>query len=242
MTMITPSYLGETIEYSSLHACRSTLEDPTALNVAAIMGDAAGQAICTFSLGNAYVKIVDVRNLDEAERWYRQSLDLHIADDAFGRGRCLGKLGLVAYERFKDARTARRPTGEFNRHLAESAQLCHQALDMMPATAVMERGVIHDQLGLIYRDAGDIDRAQDHFRQGIRYADEADDTFSAGQTRYNVATTLLGAGRQDDARAYAEAALTNYQTFGDRAAAEIEKTKHLIAEIDRAIAKKGGRM
>ena len=31
MTMITPSYLGETIEYSSLHACRSTLEDPTYL-------------------------------------------------------------------------------------------------------------------------------------------------------------------------------------------------------------------
>ena len=31
MTMITPSYLGETIEYSSLHACRSTLEDPTRL-------------------------------------------------------------------------------------------------------------------------------------------------------------------------------------------------------------------
>ena len=34
MTMITPSYLGETIEYSSLHACRSTLEDPTPPGVA----------------------------------------------------------------------------------------------------------------------------------------------------------------------------------------------------------------
>ena len=33
MTMITPSYLGETIEYSSLHACRSTLEDPTFSNI-----------------------------------------------------------------------------------------------------------------------------------------------------------------------------------------------------------------
>ena len=33
MTMITPSYLGETIEYSSLHACRSTLEDPTSSGV-----------------------------------------------------------------------------------------------------------------------------------------------------------------------------------------------------------------
>ena len=34
MTMITPSYLGETIEYSSLHACRSTLEDPTGVEEA----------------------------------------------------------------------------------------------------------------------------------------------------------------------------------------------------------------
>ena len=34
MTMITPSYLGETIEYSSLHACRSTLEDPTRAAIA----------------------------------------------------------------------------------------------------------------------------------------------------------------------------------------------------------------
>ena len=33
MTMITPIYLGETIEYSSLHACRSTLEDPTGVNL-----------------------------------------------------------------------------------------------------------------------------------------------------------------------------------------------------------------
>ena len=33
MTMITPSYLGETIEYSSLHACRSTLEDPTSCRI-----------------------------------------------------------------------------------------------------------------------------------------------------------------------------------------------------------------
>ena len=37
MTMITPSYLGETIEYSSLHACRSTLEDPTCANLANLL-------------------------------------------------------------------------------------------------------------------------------------------------------------------------------------------------------------
>ena len=37
MTMITPSYLGETIEYSSLHACRSTLEDPTTTAVSELL-------------------------------------------------------------------------------------------------------------------------------------------------------------------------------------------------------------
>ena len=59
MTMITPSYLGETIEYSSLHACRSTLEDPTrfvrqALRIAstrtiALSGSSPDFAICASS-------------------------------------------------------------------------------------------------------------------------------------------------------------------------------------------------
>ena len=41
MTMITPSYLGETIEYSSLHACRSTLEDPTSSEARYVHGPPA---------------------------------------------------------------------------------------------------------------------------------------------------------------------------------------------------------
>ena len=45
MTMITPSYLGETIEYSSLHACRSTLEDPTAMSILESGGSSGNSAI-----------------------------------------------------------------------------------------------------------------------------------------------------------------------------------------------------
>ena len=44
MTMITPSYLGETIEYSSLHACRSTLEDPTANGSVSVWANQCGTA------------------------------------------------------------------------------------------------------------------------------------------------------------------------------------------------------
>ena len=52
MTMITPSYLGETIEYSSLHACRSTLEDPT--RVAVLVGSSRG-------LGAAVKRVLELR-------------------------------------------------------------------------------------------------------------------------------------------------------------------------------------
>ena len=51
MTMITPSYLGETIEYSSLHACRSTLEDPTGHEVAGVI-DAVGANVNRFQPGD----------------------------------------------------------------------------------------------------------------------------------------------------------------------------------------------
>ena len=47
MTMITPSYLGETIEYSSLHACRSTLEDPTDGNDAVFVEGAEAMSAAT---------------------------------------------------------------------------------------------------------------------------------------------------------------------------------------------------
>ena len=45
MTMITPSYLGETIEYSSLHACRSTLEDPTRKRIQGPSGVSIGDGL-----------------------------------------------------------------------------------------------------------------------------------------------------------------------------------------------------
>ena len=59
MTMITPSYLGETIEYSSLHACRSTLEDPTTTSTETdnYLTDALGSTVAlTGSTGSSQVE------------------------------------------------------------------------------------------------------------------------------------------------------------------------------------------
>jgi tetratricopeptide (TPR) repeat protein len=93
--------------------------------------------------------------------------------------------------------------------------------------------VAHNQLGIIYDDAGDLDRALQHYRECIRYDEAAGNLYGAAQTRFNVAIALAQAGRLADAREYAHAALRNYQTYGDRAAADIQKTQGLIAQIER---------
>jgi hypothetical protein len=217
--------------------CAATYRE--ALDFANAIRDTAVQATCAFNLGHAYKDIAALRNLNEAERWYRKSLDL-TPDDRLARGLRVGQLGLVAFERFLEAQTAKRPVEELVRHLAEAARLYGQALDMMPATAVTERGIIHNQLGNIYVNTGDINRALHHYQQDIRYCEQTGDIFGASEARRNVAIALRAAGRPSDARAYAEAALANFRTFGDRAADRIQHCESLIAAIDQAIAKKAG--
>ncbi len=58
------------------------------------------------------------------------------------------------------------------------------------------------------------------------------DLFEAGIYRRNVALALGRAERFEDALLYAQAALRNFQTFGDRAAADIQQTLLLIAGIE----------
>ena len=162
-----------------------------------------------------------------------------LSDDV-GRGRTLGQLGLIARERFDEALAAKRSPEEAAPHLVKAIQFYEQALEMFPKTAVTDRGIAHHQLGVNYRVAGNVERALYHYRQDIRYCEEAGDTYGAGHGRRSAALALLHAGRLDDARAYAEAALANFNFFGERAAEDVEGAQQLMTLIDQAIAKKGG--
>ena len=137
------------------------------------------------------------------------------------------------------ARDAERPADELARHLTDAMRSYTDALDLLPDTAVHDRGVIHNELGTIWANAGDIDRALHHFQQDIRYCEQAGDLHGAGVTRRNSARVLAAAGRLDDARVYADAALANFREFGDRAADDIQHTEDLIAAIDQAEAQAG---
>jgi len=131
---------------------------------------------------------------------------------------------------------AKQSTDQLLNHINAAASYYHQALDLFPETASSERGITHNQLGNIYQDASDIDHALRHYQQAIRYAEAEGDIISAGQRRVNVAITLAKTDRLPDARAYAEAAISNFATFGDRAAAEIQHAQELLDAINQAIA------
>lgn len=57
--------------------------------------------------------------------------------------------------------------------------------------------------------------------------------FLGDVTYVNVALALKRGNRFDDAHLYAHAALRNFETFGNQAAEEIQKTKRPIAGIER---------
>jgi tetratricopeptide (TPR) repeat protein len=197
------------------------------------IGDQAAEAVAAFNLGHAYKDLPAIRDLDQAERWYRRSLELFDERDRLGRGKGHYTLGHIARERFEEAREADAPQEELLRHLNAAAQFYHQALALLPPDAVDDLAVAHNQLGIIYAEAGDFDRALPHWREAIRSHEGAGNLYAAAQTRGNVALALAQAGRLPEARAYAQAALRNFATYGPGAAAEVQETRGLIAEIER---------
>jgi tetratricopeptide (TPR) repeat protein len=197
--------------------------------------DQSGVATCAFNLGQAYMDLAVLRDLTEAERWCLHSLGLRDPGDRLGRGRCIGQLGIVAMERFHDARAAGRPDEELLVFLNDAARWYHKALELMPEGAIEDVAVGHSQLARVYFEAGDFDRALPHCQKAIRYRESQGNLFEAALTRRNVALGLASSDRCHDALAYAEEALRGFKTYGERAAVEVTKTQKLIEWIQELL-------
>jgi tetratricopeptide (TPR) repeat protein len=214
--------------------CVASYEE--ALDLAEQIGDRAGAAACAINLGNAYKNLSGLRDLDQAERWHRRGLELRDEHDRLGPARSHGQLGLVAYERFKEARAAGKPEAEQREHLNAALARYRTALDLTPADAVNDLAIGHNQLGNIYADTGDLDRALTHYRESIRFREASVNTYGAAQTRFNVALALARSGRFSDALEYARAALTGFSSLGRGAADMVQETNGLIERIEKDFA------
>ncbi|MEK8021900.1 MAG: tetratricopeptide repeat protein, partial [Candidatus Parabeggiatoa sp.] len=209
--------------------CVKTYEE--SLNLTEQIGDQAEVATCAFNLGHAYMQLSILRNLEQALHWYQRSFELRSEDDRVGRGRSLAQLGLVANERFEEARTANQSKEILLQHINEAVKYCQDALKLLPNNAVNDLAVTHNQFGVIYYNVGDLEQALSHYREAIRYFEMAGDIYHAGVTRYNVALALQDANRFPDALEYARAALRNFQSFPQGAEELIQRREGLIEKI-----------
>jgi tetratricopeptide (TPR) repeat protein len=199
------------------------------------IGARGEEGIGAFNLGNAYKNIPALRDLDQAQRWYERDLELMDQRDTLGRAKTIGQLGNVAYERFLDARRAGADQETLLGHIRTAIGTFLQVLDMIPDDAVDELAVTHSQLGAIYGDAGDIDRALSHYQRAIQHRERQDNDFGAGTARYNAAIDLANFGRSRDALRYAQAALRDFEGVGPGAAAHAADARRLIARIERLL-------
>jgi tetratricopeptide (TPR) repeat protein len=194
----------------------------------------ADAAVCAFNLGNAHKDISAVRDLGKAEHWYRQSLELFDERDRLGRGNCHRQLGVLAFERFLESRSAGRSEAEMLGYVNAAGASCHEALDLLPSTAVNELAFTHFKLGIIYHAVGNIDRALSHYREAIHRYENVGDVYRAADTQSYIAAALADTGRVADAREYARAALRSFETYGAGAAEMIQRTQQLLANLGDA--------
>lgn len=148
-----------------------------------------------------------------------------------GRGGSLTQLGAVAIERFKEASAAGSSGDVEASHLSDAEGYYLQAMDSFPASALREREVAHNQLGMTYSAAGQVEMALSYYSKSVRYCEAMQDPFAAGQTRMNAAILLANSDRLGDAREWARAALRDFQA-SPNADQDVVKTLRLLEQIE----------
>jgi tetratricopeptide (TPR) repeat protein len=223
--------LGEILRQQGNAECVTAYQESYELMLR--IGDNTGAAGVARNLALTYKNLSSIRNLVEAEVWCNRSLERQNPHDELGRAKTMIILGNIARERFEDARDDNQPAEQVIAHLQVAESYYLKVLNILPPSAIDDLAITHNQLGSTYGDVNDFDHALTHYRESIRYKEAAGNIYSAGTTRYNVAVDLAAAGRLPEAREYALAALRNFETFGERAADEIQKTQKLIAAIEQ---------
>jgi hypothetical protein len=200
------------------------------------IGDHEAAAQDAGNLGSTYLHVPTLRDLDQAEYWFQHSLSQRDDNDRYSRARVLVALSQVAGQRFDDARAADEGDAVLLEHLNTALRACQQALDLTSADDHEQRGLIENQLGNLFMDAGETRRALRHYQQSIKHKEARGDAYGAGVTRYNVALLLADDGWASDALRYAYAAQENFREAGPGAAADdVTDAGKLIARLEQQV-------
>jgi tetratricopeptide (TPR) repeat protein len=224
--------LGHVLRVQGDPACLQHLQE--ALGLYERIGGRSEEAKVAISLGNTYLRVAGLRDLDQAEHWFQRSLSLRPGSDQLGQAASLAQLGAVAVERFEDALSVGDAEPMLLEHLNAALGYYEQALGLTPDGDHQRHAAIEHQLGTIQRRAGDTGQALRHYQQSLQHNEARGEIYEAGLNRYNIALTLSDDGRISDALHYARAALENFQEAGPGAADGVDGARQLITDLQQA--------
>jgi tetratricopeptide (TPR) repeat protein len=222
--------LGDILLLQEDPSCLSHYQE--ALALAQRIGDRAAEAQDAGSLGNAYLMVPALRDLDQAERWLRHSLSLRPDRDRYGRSKCLTVLGGIALERFNEAHAAGQAEPMLLKHINTALRSYQEALKLTPADDHEALGIRENQLGNVFSSAGETGQALRHYQRAVQHKEAHGDVYGAGTTRYNIAVLLARDGRINDALQYVYAALGNLRQAGQGAAPQVAVAERLITILE----------
>jgi tetratricopeptide (TPR) repeat protein len=243
---VSVEHLGHILRQEAEAGCEQHYQE--AIAVFQRIGDKQAEAVAEFNLGHAYLTVPAIRDLDAAEAAYQRSLGLMAAEDALGRSICIKQIGMVHHKRFLAARKDKEPADTLLRHARAAEKHYLDGLKLCPKDALTDLAPMHNQLGNLYDDVGQLDNAREHFERAAQYFEKAGNRFHAGTVRFNMALMYAGASERESepsqqraylvrARAYAEAALRDFQHYQGRAAKDEADTQALLAQINQDLAK-----
>jgi tetratricopeptide (TPR) repeat protein len=222
-------FLGDILQEQSDPDCLPHYEE--ALGLFQRIGNRTEEANVAIELGNVYLQFPKLRDLDQAERWYRHSLDRRADHDRLGQAKALGSIATATYMRFCDARVAGAAAPVALEHLNAALRGYHQALGLIPDGDLETRAGVHHQLGLMYSEGRATRQALHHYQQSVIHQEARGDIYDAGRSRNDIAHLLRDDGNMGDALLYARAALHDFQRVGPGAADLLAETQQLIADL-----------
>ena len=208
--------------------------DQEAVDLVQQLGETETASQWTFELGLAYTDEPGVRNLDQADRWFQQSLALRDEDDRLGRAGCYSELGRVSWELFGMARKANMAQTDLMRHLSDTRQHYIRAIENDPPDDWVKLAHHNQELGHICFALGDLGRALPYYREAIRYYERQGDVSEAANTRFTLAVSLRDDGRLAEARRFAADAHAGFQKIGADPEM-IQRTRRILDSIEERL-------
>lgn len=237
--------LGVLLHMQGESSCVEIYEE--AIQIAQLIDDTTSEALVSFSFGNVYISSSHTNpffdastdfvpvDLDKAEYWFRRSLELRAGIDRLGRARCLNHLGLVTLERYAKAREDGQSNEELLRLLNSALHFHFQALELHPLDAKHDLGVTYSLIGRVYASVGNAEKVISNWQKALHYFEAAESVYHAAAVRLNIAVILQGTHRLLDAKDYAYAALSGFESYSNNVVDEVQRVRNLIARIDEQL-------